>query len=134
MATQQTRDKMSKAHTGKHHTEETKEKLRSIAHAYSKRCPMSQSTKDKISSALRGKHLKEETKQKIRESLLAYEELRKQGLIPRFHHTPETKEKLRKLAAGKRPSAQCIAASVAARKEKAFQKKMKHLKTIGFFN
>ena len=63
--------KISKANTGKHHTEETKRKI-SEAHKgkptwnKGKKCePLSEEHKKKISKALTGKHLSEETKMKL---------------------------------------------------------------------
>jgi hypothetical protein len=124
---------MSKARVGKTHSAATKEVMHK-PHAFAKRKPLRQETKDKIRAAMLGKHHSEETKQRIREALLAYEELRKQGILPRFKHTPETIALLREMAQGRVPSAACLAASAVARKEKAFRKKMKHQVEIGFYN
>ena len=131
MVTQKTRDKMRNAHIGKFHSEETKQKLRSLAH---NRGPMSQTTKAKISRAMLGHKHTEATKQKLRERLLERAVLVKAGVLPAFHHSEETKEKLRKLAQGRKPSQACLAASTAARKEKAFLRKMKRMTETGFFN
>lgn len=60
-----TRAKMSKAQTGRKHTEESKKKM---SESWKSREPVSQETKDKISATLTGRKLSEETKQKLSKS------------------------------------------------------------------
>jgi hypothetical protein len=130
MTTEETREKMRKAHLGKIQTPETR---KSISDSLKNKGPRSEEHKRHISESLKGRHLSEETKQKLREAQLLFSWLRKEGYRPAFHHSEETKQKLRELAKGRKPSKECLQASAEARKEKAALKRLKRQIDQGIF-
>ena len=94
--TDEVRQRLSKLHTGKHLSDETKEKISNNSARYWKGKHLSDETKKKLSVSLTGKHHSEDTKKKISEHSA-------KPLLGK-HLSDKTKEKLRQCNLGKRHS------------------------------